>query len=174
MQLSHGVPVRSVVFDEPSLMSHAGLVPAMALAERAGLTTLADRQLSVAGGAGFTAGAKVAALVGGMAAGADSIADMEVLLPGAVPRLFTGIRAPSTLGTFLRGFGSGSRLVCRPERRYGCPQRADRVWSVRPGARRLRLWTADFDGTHRRWGGPDATECRALHCVGQHAGRRAS
>jgi hypothetical protein len=33
------------------------------------------------------------------------------------------------------------------------------------------LWTADSDGTHQRWGGPDATECRALHCAGQHAGR---
>ncbi|HEY5150515.1 MAG TPA: IS1380 family transposase [Mycobacterium sp.] len=107
MQLSHAVPVRSVVFDEPSLVSHAGLVPAMALAERAGLQTLTDRQLSVAGGAGFAAGAKVAALVGGMVAGADSIADMAVLRHGGMRRLFTGIRAPSTLGTFLRGFRFG-------------------------------------------------------------------
>jgi len=107
MQLSHAVPVRSVVFDQPSLVSHAGLVPAMALAERAGLKTLADRQLSVAGGAGFAAGAKVAALVGGMVAGADSIADMAVLRHGGMRRLFTGIRAPSTLGTFLRGFRFG-------------------------------------------------------------------
>jgi hypothetical protein len=107
MQLSHAVPVRSVVFDEPSLVSHAGLVPAMALTERAGLKTLADRQLSVAGGAGFAAGAKVAALVGGMVAGADSIADMAVLRHGGMRRLFTGIRAPSTLGTFLRGFRFG-------------------------------------------------------------------
>ena len=88
-------------------MSHAGLVPAMALAERAGLQTLTDRQLSVAGGAGFAAGAKVAALVGGMVAGADSIADMAVLRHGGMRRLFTGIRAPSTLGTFLRGFRFG-------------------------------------------------------------------
>jgi hypothetical protein len=79
----------------------------MALAERAGLTALADRQLSVAGGAGFAAGAKVTALVGGMVAGADSIADMAVLRHGAMRRLFTGIRAPSTLGTFLRGFRFG-------------------------------------------------------------------
>jgi len=88
-------------------VSHAGLVPAMALAERAGLQTLTDRQLSVAGGAGFAAGAKVAALVGGMVAGADSIADMAVLRHGGMRRLFTGIRAPSTLGTFLRGFRFG-------------------------------------------------------------------
>ena len=49
----------------------------------------------------------VSALVGGMVAGADSIADMAVLRHGGTRRLFTGIRAPSTLGTFLRGFRFG-------------------------------------------------------------------
>jgi len=52
MQLSHGFPVRSMVFDEANLVSHAGLVPAMALAARAGLIELADRHLTVAGGPG--------------------------------------------------------------------------------------------------------------------------
>jgi hypothetical protein len=42
-----------------------------------------------------------------MAAGADSIDDCDVLRSGATDRLFTGIRAPSTLGTFLRGFDIG-------------------------------------------------------------------
>jgi hypothetical protein len=37
-----------------------------------------------------------------MVAGADSIEDMDLLRHGAMKRLFTGIRAPSTLGTFLR------------------------------------------------------------------------
>jgi hypothetical protein len=50
---------------------------------------------------------KVSALVGGMVAGADSITDMGVLRHGAMPRLFTGVRAPSTLGTFLRAFRFG-------------------------------------------------------------------
>jgi Transposase DDE domain group 1 len=107
MQLSHVVPVRSAVFDEPNLVSHAGLVPAMRVAARAGLTELSDRQLTVAGGAGYAAGAKVSALVAGMVAGADSITDMAVLRHGGLGRLFTGVRAPSTLGTFLRGFRFG-------------------------------------------------------------------
>jgi len=38
------------------------------------------------------------------------------------------------------------RLVCRPKRRRGCPQRADRVRPVRPGARRLQ----PLDGELRR------------------------
>jgi hypothetical protein len=39
-----------------------------------------------------------------MVAGADSIDDLGVIRHGALPELFGGIRAPSTLGTFLRGF----------------------------------------------------------------------
>jgi hypothetical protein len=40
------------VFDDPSLVSTAGLVPVMSLPERAGLARLVDEQLNVAGGAG--------------------------------------------------------------------------------------------------------------------------
>ena len=42
-----------------------------------------------------------------MVAGADSIDDMGLLRHGAMRRLFTGVRAPSTLGTFLRSFTFG-------------------------------------------------------------------
>ena len=107
MQLSHAAPTRSAVFDDPSLVSCAGLVPVMALAERAGLSALAGAHLSVPSGAGVAAGAKVSALVAGMVAGADSIADMDLLRHGGMGRLFTGVRAPSTLGTFLRRFRFG-------------------------------------------------------------------
>jgi len=107
MQLSHAFPARSAVFDDPNLVSCAGLVPALGLAQRAGLRALADRRLTVAGGAGHAAGLKVSALVAGMVAGADSIADMDLLRHGGMGRLFDGVRAPSTLGTFLRGFAFG-------------------------------------------------------------------
>jgi hypothetical protein len=107
VQLSHAVPARGARFDDPSLVSFAGLVPAVGLAGRAGLEQLADRHLTVSGGAGVAAGAKVGCLVAGMVAGADSITDMDLLRHGGTPRLFTGVRAPSTLGTFLRGFRFG-------------------------------------------------------------------
>ena len=42
-----------------------------------------------------------------MAAGADSIDDMDLLRHGGMDRLFCGVRAPSTLGTFLRTFSFG-------------------------------------------------------------------
>ena len=107
MRLSHVDPIRSAVFDDPSLVSFAGLVPAVALAQRAGLEQLAGLHLSVPGGAGVAAGAKVSALVAGMVAGADSITDMDLLRHGGMGRLFGGVRAPSTLGTFLRAFAFG-------------------------------------------------------------------
>ena len=88
-------------------MSCAGLVPVMALADRAELTALAGAHLSVPGAAGVAAGAKVSTLVAGMVAGADSVSDMDVLRHGGMPRLFGGVRAPSTLGTFLRAFRFG-------------------------------------------------------------------
>jgi hypothetical protein len=43
-----------------------------------------------------------------MVAGADSIDDLGVIRHGALPGIFGGIRAPSTLGTFLRGFTWGN------------------------------------------------------------------
>jgi hypothetical protein len=107
MRLSHVDPVRGVQFDDASLVSLSGLVPLIALAERSGLGGLVDERVSLAGGAGCAAGAKVSALVAGMAAGADSISDMDVLRHGGMGRLFTGVRAPSTLGTFLRAFRFG-------------------------------------------------------------------
>jgi hypothetical protein len=107
VQLSHAVPIRSAVFNDPNLVSFAGLVPSVALAQRAGLVGLASRHLSVPGGAGVAAGAKVSTLVAGMVAGADSIADMDLLRHGGMPLLFGGVRAPSTLGSFLRAFRFG-------------------------------------------------------------------
>ena len=107
MQLSHTHPVKSAVFDDPNLVSSAGLVPAVKLAARAGLAVLADRHLSVSTDKGANAGGKVTALVAGMVAGADSIDDMALLRHGAMGRVFDRTYAPSTLGSFLRAFTFG-------------------------------------------------------------------
>lgn len=73
MQVSHTAKAVSASFDDPNLVSAAGLVPLMKLAAKAGLCTLAQKWLSVPTDKGANAGLKVASLVGGMAAGADSI-----------------------------------------------------------------------------------------------------
>jgi hypothetical protein len=54
------------------------------------------------GGCGVNAHLKVPCLVAGMAAGADSTDDMDVLRHGAMDALFGGVPAPSTLGSRLR------------------------------------------------------------------------
>jgi hypothetical protein len=95
------------VFDDPNLVSSAGLVPVVALAESAGLAALAQERLSVPTDKGANAGLKVTSLVGGMVAGADSIDDMALLRHGGMSRVFARAYAPSTLGSFLRAFTFG-------------------------------------------------------------------
>jgi hypothetical protein len=107
VQLSHTRPVVSATFDEPNLVSAAGLVPLMALAGKAGLRELADQRMSVPTDKGANAGRKISSLVAGMAAGADSIDDMALLRHGGMGKVFTGAYAPSTLGSFLRSFAFG-------------------------------------------------------------------
>jgi hypothetical protein len=107
MQLSHTLPVSFATFDEPNLVSGAGLVPLMKLADRAGLHRLGDEHLSVPTDKGSNGGVKLASLVAGMAAGADSIDDMALLRHGAMGTLFDRPYAPSTLGSFLRQFTFG-------------------------------------------------------------------
>jgi hypothetical protein len=104
MQVCHGVSVR---FDDPNLVSFAGLAPTMSLAQRCGLHRLVGDRLTLTGDGAANPAAKVTCLVAGMVAGADSIDDMDLLRHGGMGRLFGGLRAPSTLGTFLRGFTFG-------------------------------------------------------------------
>ena len=95
------------MFDDPNLVSVAGLVPMLRLARSAGLDELAQSRLSVPTDKGANAGGKVMALVAGMLAGADSIDDMNLLRHGGMGRLFDRTYAPSTLGSFLREFRFG-------------------------------------------------------------------
>jgi hypothetical protein len=104
MRVSHEF---TTVFDDPNLVSCAGLGPVLQLADRAGLQDLVAEHVKIDKPGGGFARLKVPALVAGMIAGADSIDDMALLRHGAMGRLFTGVRAPSTLGTFLRTFTFG-------------------------------------------------------------------
>ena len=101
MQALHKV---DAVFDDPNLIASAGLVPVMRLADRAGLHELLQERLSVPSA---NACVKAACVVAGMLAGADSIDDLDVLRHGGMSKVVTGVRAPSTVGTFLRTFTFG-------------------------------------------------------------------
>jgi hypothetical protein len=108
--LLHGLAKICATFDDPNLVSRAGLVPVMALAQQAGLDGLVAEHVRIGHRCGVNAHLKVPCLAAGMIAGADSIDDMDLLRHGAMPALFGGIRAPSTLGSFLRSFTWGNVL----------------------------------------------------------------
>jgi len=99
------------MFDEPNLVSAAGLVPIMELAEQTGLSWLIGKHVDlpstrVKSGAVNPVG-KLTTIIGGMICGADSIDDVDVLRAGGTPRVFDEVYAPSTLGIFLREFTFG-------------------------------------------------------------------
>ena len=107
VRLLRAVGAARVAFDDPNLVSHAGLVPAMELAESCDLHGIVAEHVRIPGHRGANAGGKVATMVGGMLAGADCIDDMDVLRHGGMSALFGGVYAPSTLGEFLRTFTHG-------------------------------------------------------------------
>ena len=111
MQGSHAFRAGSAMFDEDNLVSHAGLVPLLELAEQTGLSRLLGEHVRfvderVRSGAA-NATAKLTAIIAGMAAGADSIDDLDIVRSGGMRKLFTGVYAAVTLGIFLREFTFG-------------------------------------------------------------------
>lgn len=111
MQSSHTWRSGAAVFDEANIVSHAGLVPVMQLAEQAGLSQLLDEHVRFvdervkSGAANSTA--KLTSIIAGMAAGADSIDDLDLVRCGGMKRLFSGVYAAATLGILLREFTYG-------------------------------------------------------------------
>ncbi|WP_248966435.1 IS1380 family transposase [Sphaerisporangium perillae] len=108
MRFSHAASKTHAIFDDEHVISYGGLAPALRLAERCGLDRLVGRHVALAASDGVNAPAKVASIVAGMACGADSIDDLDLLRHGGMEKLFDGVRAPSTLGSFLRAFTWGN------------------------------------------------------------------
>src|ERR1044071_5237056 len=147
MRLSHARRAIGVRLDDPNLVSCAGLVAVMALAVRCGLPALVADRVRITAKGGANAAAKILAVVAGMVAGADSISDMDLLRHGGVVRLVNQVRAPPTLGTFLRCFTLGhvrqldavaARLLVR----------LVRATPILPGAEKVAL--IDLDDTVRQ------------------------
>jgi hypothetical protein len=111
VQVSHRFSVDSAVFDDGNLVSCAGLVPVMALAERTGLSDLLSQMVHIAAprikSGSANPAPKLATLIAGMCAGADCIDDIDVLRSGGMKTLFDAVYAPSTIGTLLREFTFG-------------------------------------------------------------------
>jgi hypothetical protein len=82
-----------------------------------------------------------------MIGGADSIDDLDVLRHGAMPALFGGLRAPSTLGSFLRAFTWGNVLQLGKVHRALLAELARRT-PLLPGAGVLAF--LDIDSMQKR------------------------
>ena len=105
---SHIVDVR---FDARGLVASAGLVLPATLGERLGLPELLRQHIRL----GRVPGAanpdrKSLTLIASLLAGGESVQDVNVLRAGRVGAEVLGVKpaAASTVGTFLRGFTSGT------------------------------------------------------------------
>jgi hypothetical protein len=107
VQSSHAASRLSTSFSDPNLIASAGLVPLVRLAERCALPSLIRRHVNLGVSTGANPAGKAMTLGAGMCVVAGSIQDIDVLRTGATHRLFGGIYAPSTPGSFLRSFTHG-------------------------------------------------------------------
>ncbi len=94
-----------IIFDDHRLVANAGLLLPATLARHLGLPQLVQQRLDLGDAPGrANTGDKMMTLVASALAGGDCIDDADVLRAGGTARVlgFTA-KAPSTLGTFLRG-----------------------------------------------------------------------
>ena len=98
-----------IVFDDHRLVTNAGLLLPATLARHLGLRELVDHHLDLGGAPGrANTGDKLMTLVASAMAGGDCIDDADVLRTGGTACTLGGtVKAPSTLGTFLRSFRWG-------------------------------------------------------------------
>ena len=111
MRLSRDWGYGAAVFDDENLVSCAGLVPVLELAEQTGLSDLLDthvvfRSERIRSGAAKPT-PKLTSIVAGMLAGADCIDDLDVIRAGGMGKLFGGVYASATMGILLREFTFG-------------------------------------------------------------------
>ena len=103
--------------------------------------------MRVAAKVGANPDLKIGSLVAGMVAGADTIDGMDLLRHGAIPATVGGIRAPSTLGSFLRAFDHGNVRQLAAVHRRVLTELAART-PLLPGADALAF--VDVDSVQRR------------------------
>ena len=133
-----------IAFDDHRLVANAGLLLPVTLAQHLGLRELVDHHLDLGGAPGrANTGDKMLTLVASALAGGDCIDDADALRAGGtVSVLGCMVKAPSTLGTFLRSFRWGHvRQLDRVSR-----QLLARAWAAGAGPGDSPL-TIDLDST---------------------------
>src|SRR3972149_61304 len=96
-------------FDDDHIIAHAGLTQPATLAQRLGLRGLFDEYVRLGKAPGHAhAGHKAMTLIHSALAGGDCIDDAAMVRAGGTAAVLgPDLRAPSTLGTFLRSFTWG-------------------------------------------------------------------
>ena len=131
-------------FDDPRLVANAGLLLPLTLAGRLGLCELVEGHLDLRDAPGrANAGDKLMTLVASALAGGDCIDDADALRCGGTESVLgCTVKAPSTLGTFLRSFRWGHvRQLDRVSREL-----LRRAWAAGAGPGDSPL-TIDLDST---------------------------
>jgi hypothetical protein len=144
MQSSHSVSRLSVAFSDPHAIADAGLFLPATLAEKLSLRELFDQavDLGEAPGRG-NIGVKALSLIYSALAGGDCIDDARTLGAGRTAAVLgQEVRAPSTLGTFLRSFRWGHALQLDVVSR----EALTRAWRAGAGPKEGPL-TIDLDST---------------------------
>lgn len=97
------------VFDDERAVAHAGLILTATLAQALGIEQAANEMINLGEVPGAARpGRKVMTLIHAMSLGADAIDGADILRSGETSRILGHrVMAPSTLGTFLRGFTFG-------------------------------------------------------------------
>ena len=134
----------NIAFDDHRLVANAGLILPVTLAHHLGLGELVDRHVDLGDSPGrANAGDKLLTLVASALAGGDCIDDADALRAGGTERVLgCVVKAPSTLGTFLRSFRWGHvRQVDRVSREVMA-----RAWAAGAGPGDDPL-TIDLDST---------------------------
>ncbi len=133
-----------IAFDDHRLVNNAGLILPATLARHLGLRELVDSHVDLGGAPGrANTGDKLMTLVASAMAGGDCIDDADVLRTGGTAcTLGVTVKAPSTLGTFLRSFRWGhARQLDRVSREL-----LARAWAAGAGPGDAPF-TIDLDST---------------------------
>ena len=98
-----------ITFDDHRLVNNAGLILPATLVQHLGLPQLVQQRLGLGDAPGrANTGDKIVTLVASALAGGDCINDADVLRTGGTAgAIGCVVKAPSTLGTFLRSFRWG-------------------------------------------------------------------
>ena len=109
MRSSHSLDRIRVMFDDEHLVADAGLIQTATLVQHLGLEALFNGHVDLGDAPGHAnVGLKALTIIDSVLAGGDSIDDCDALRAGATGVVLGhGLRAPSTLGTFLRSFTWG-------------------------------------------------------------------